>query len=179
MKKETLLLKIMGKIVHQLITSNFITDFTKYDTDFIVKSQGAVRFIWQVRDTGTWLYPYNEPDWAKRLVERMDAYKSMGVSNLYYYYNRDKLVPVFEKDVRIIAAKHEELRTKYHQGNMSIKEVLIDVEFELSKMNDSINPHVKENIQIIKSRVEHLLTSGYHEDANYISSWDEAAKFFL
>ena len=179
MKKETLLLKIMGKIAHQLITSNFITDFTKHDTDFIIKSQGAVRFIWQVRDTGTWLYPYNEWDWAKRLIERIDAYKSMGVSNLYYYYNRDKLVPVFESDVRIIAVKHEELRTKYHRENMSIKEVLIDVESELSAMNGSTHPLVKENIQVIKSRVEHLLRSGYHEDANYISSWDEAAEKFL
>jgi hypothetical protein len=163
----------MGKIARQLIKSNFITDFTTHDANTINRTGGRVKFIWQVRNTGTWLYMYNEQDWAERLLERMNCYKSSGTCNIYYYYDKKKLVPLFENDVLSIAKKHFELRQKHILNNMSIKEVLEDAALELSDKDKHINPLVKENILIVKKRAEHLLISGFDESANYISSWEE------
>ena len=106
------LLRVMGKIARQLIKSKFISDFIKHDTNTINETEAQVRFIWQVRDTGTWLYLFAEQDWAERLIERIDCYKSMGVSNIYYLYDKKKLVPIFENEVKDIAQKHIERREK-------------------------------------------------------------------
>jgi hypothetical protein len=105
----------MGRIARQLIKSIYITDFTTHDTNTINTVDGQVRFIWQVRDTGTWLYMYNEQDWAQRLIERIDCYKDMGVSNIYYYYNKKKLVPIFENDAIKIAEEHIKARKKIQE----------------------------------------------------------------
>ncbi|MDR1459495.1 MAG: hypothetical protein LBI60_04710 [Bacteroidales bacterium] len=110
--KTNRLLVIMGKIARQLITSNFVTDFTIHDTNTIKETGEKVRFIWQIRNTGTWLYMYNEQNWAERLIDRLDYYKSSGTSIIYYYYNKKKLVPIFESEVRDIAQKHIELKQK-------------------------------------------------------------------
>ena len=115
--KTNRLVIIMGKIARQLIKSNYISDFNTHDTSAIEKTEGKIRFIWQVRDTGTWLYLYNKQDWAERLIERIDYYKGAGISNIYYYYNKKKLVPIFESDVRFIAKKHIELRQKLLSTN--------------------------------------------------------------
>lgn len=163
------LLYIMGKVARQLIKS-YITDFEKHDTDRINKTNGQVKFIWQVRNSGTWLYMYNEEDWAERLIERIDIYKSAGDSNIYYYYDRNKLRPIFESEARHIAQKHFELRQKHLQKNMSIRDVLNDAKSGIDK-TESL--YVKENIRVIMNRAESLLTAGYDENANYISSWKE------
>lgn len=166
------LLYIMGKIACQLIKSH-MSDFEGHDTDQINKTNGQVKFIWQVRDAGTWLYMYNEEDWTERLIERIDYYKNAGISNIYYYYDRNKLKPIFENEARYIARKYFELRQKYLQNSMSIREVLDDAKSSIEKTDA---PYVKENILIIVNRAESLLTAGYDEKANYISSWKEFAE---
>lgn len=171
----TRLLYIMGKIARQLIKS-YISDFEKHDTGRINETNGRVKFIWQVRDTGTWLYMYNEEDWAERLIERIDYYKDAGISNIYFYYDRNKLKPIFENEARFIAGKHFELRQRYLQKNLSIREVLNDTKSGIDKTD---NLFVKENIQVIMNRAESLLTAGYEENANYISSWKDFTENIL
>jgi hypothetical protein len=100
----------MGKIARQLIKSQYITDFTRHDTDSVNLTEGAIRFIWQVRKNGTWLYLYNEQEWESKLIERIDYYRQAGISNIYYLYDRNKLHPIFENEVRYLAQKRIEVR---------------------------------------------------------------------
>jgi len=104
------LLHIMGKIARQLIKSQYIKDFTEHDAGFVSNTEGAVRFIWQVRDTGTWLYLYTEQEWEERLLERIDYYRQAGISNIYYTYDKQKLHPIFENEVKYLVKKRIEER---------------------------------------------------------------------
>lgn len=164
------LLHIMGKIAHRLIKSNFITDFTVHDANTIRRTNGQARFIWQVRNTGTWLYLFHEQDWAERLTGRMDCYKSSGTSNIYYYYNKRELVPLFESDALSMAKTHVELRQKHILNNMSIREALDDA---VSALNRTDSPYVKEHIRVVTGRAKALLEKGYDANAGYIPSWEE------
>ncbi len=170
------LLRIMGKIARRLIKSNFVTDFTIHDANTINRTNGQVQFIWQVRSTGTWLYLYNEQDWAERLLERIDCYKNSGTCNIYYYFDKKKLVPIFENDVLSIAKKHIELKQKHLQNNMSVQEVLDDALSDLKK-TDSL--YVKERIQLVIDQAKTLLEKGYDANANYLTFWKEFSEHIL
>jgi len=93
------LLGMMDSIAHKLITSIYITDFTKHDRKSIVDSEAKRPFIWQVYPSGTWLYFLDEADWKKRLCGRIEAYKSSSIENLYFMFNEDEFYPVFEKTI--------------------------------------------------------------------------------
>lgn len=62
-------------------------------------SEAQTPFIWQVRDTGTWLYFFDEADWKKRLSDRIEFYKSASHDNVYYYFDGEEFYPVFEQTV--------------------------------------------------------------------------------
>jgi hypothetical protein len=102
------LLGMMGEIARSLIKSHLITDFTGYDTKSIMKSNAKVPFIWQVRDTGTYIYFFDNPDWRKRLLERIEDYKYLNHENLYFLYDGEKFHPVFLKTVLEMATKDSE-----------------------------------------------------------------------
>lgn len=107
MKTHRLLI-IMARYANMLI-KGFHEDFTVIDTEAIKKRDSQVRFIWQVRDTGTWLYHFDEPGWEQRLLERINYYKG---NNIYFYYNKKKLRLIFESDVRKIAGERIKARQK-------------------------------------------------------------------
>jgi hypothetical protein len=98
------LLGVMGEIARSLITSMYITDFTTHDTKAILDSNAKAPFIWQVRDTGTWLYFFSSPDWKKKLSERMEYYIKNNIENLYFIYDGEKFHPAFLKTVLKIVA---------------------------------------------------------------------------
>ncbi|KAA6302839.1 MAG: hypothetical protein EZS26_001009 [Candidatus Ordinivivax streblomastigis] len=99
------LLDKMGEIARNLITSRHITDFTNHDTKSILDSNAKTPFIWQVRDTGTWLYFLNESDWKKRLLDRIESYKFLNHENLYFLYDGEKFCPIFLKTILEMASK--------------------------------------------------------------------------
>jgi hypothetical protein len=89
------LLRQMDVIARSLISSQFITDFTEYDAKSIFDGNAKVPFIWQVRDTGTWLYFLNNPDWKKQLPARIEFYEKNRIGNLYYMFDGEKFYPAF------------------------------------------------------------------------------------
>jgi hypothetical protein len=92
------LLGSMDRIAQKLIPSIYITDFTKHDRKAIVESKAQRAFVWQVRDSGTWLYFMDEDDWKKRLLEKMEIYKTFcSKENLYYLFDGEDFYPVFEQ----------------------------------------------------------------------------------
>jgi hypothetical protein len=93
------LLGVMDIIAHKLITSIFITDFTTHDRKTIVESKVQRPFIWQVRDSGTWLYFMDEENWKKRLLDRMEIYRNSSNENLYYLFDGKEFYPVFERQI--------------------------------------------------------------------------------
>jgi hypothetical protein len=93
------LLGTMDLIAHKLITSIYITDFTKHDRKSIFESNAVRPFIWQVRNCGTWLYFIDEADWKMRLLDRMEIYKSSSDENLYYIFDGEEFFPAFEQTI--------------------------------------------------------------------------------
>jgi hypothetical protein len=99
------LLGIMDRIAQKLITSIYITDFTIHDRKSILESVTGRPFIWQVRNSGTWLYFLDGSDWKKRLQERMESFKSISKENLYYCFDGKEFYPVFEQTVLKMAGE--------------------------------------------------------------------------
>jgi hypothetical protein len=99
------LLGMMDVIANKLITSIYITDFATHDRKSIVENNAERPFIWQVRDSGTWLYFLNEPDWKKRIVGSIEIYKSSSKENIYYLFDGDEFYPVFEQTVLKMATE--------------------------------------------------------------------------
>lgn len=105
------LLIIMARYANSLV-KNYITDFTKHDTEAIKNKDAQVRFIWQVYEKGTHLYHFDQQDWEQILIERIDYCKQSGESNIYFYYNRKKLRLIFESEARKIAEERIKTRQK-------------------------------------------------------------------
>ena len=93
------LLGTMDLLAQKLIPSIMITDFTVHDRKAITESNMNRKFIWQVRNSGTYLYFMDEPDWKKRLSERIESYKIMNKENLYYMYDGEDFYPVYKETV--------------------------------------------------------------------------------
>ncbi|MDR1502274.1 MAG: hypothetical protein LBT43_07455 [Prevotella sp.] len=112
MKPLRLSFLIMQKIVRQLLTKEHQSHFSKSILPKLLTTGGQVRFIWQINSKGTWLYLYNSADWEQLLLDRIAEYRTQDVSNIYYYYNKQKLLPIFENEARFIAGKRIEAREK-------------------------------------------------------------------
>ena len=97
------LLQLMDLIATSLITSLFITDFTIHDTGFIRQTKAKTPFIWLVYESGTHLYPLDNPNSMKRLIEIIDFYENYWKADFCLYrYDGKKLFPVFPKITRIV-----------------------------------------------------------------------------
>jgi len=103
---------LMQKIVRQLVCKQNQPHFSNNILPLLLPTGGQVRFIWQINSKGTWLYLYNSADWEQTLLERIAEYRAQDVSNIYYLYDKTKLLPIFENDVRHIARKRIEAREK-------------------------------------------------------------------
>ncbi|MBF0648702.1 hypothetical protein IR083_07705 [Dysgonomonas sp. GY75] len=103
---------LMQKIVRQLVCKENQSHFSNSILPLLLPTCGQVRFIWQINNQGTWLYLYDTADWEQTLLDRIAEYHAQDVSNIYYLYDRQKLLPVFENDVRHIAQKRIEARQK-------------------------------------------------------------------
>lgn len=103
---------LMEKIVRQLVCKEYQPHFSKAVLPQLLPTGGNVRFIWQVNNKGSWLYLYTKPDWEQTLLDRITEYRSHDVSNIYYLYDKQKLLPIFENDVRYIARKRIEARQR-------------------------------------------------------------------
>ena len=88
------LLEKMKEVVDNVMTA-FQTDFTEHDTDFILKTEGYVPFIWVVRESGTHIYSPTDEHALKRLKGFLEAHKYSGASFLIYVYTGEKLMPIF------------------------------------------------------------------------------------
>ncbi|MDR2085788.1 MAG: hypothetical protein LBP72_01300 [Dysgonamonadaceae bacterium] len=93
------LLGTMDRIAQQLITSIYITDFTIHDRKAILESKAGRAFIWQVRNSGTWLYFTDEADWKLRLSKWIEFYQNASTENLYYHFDGKEFYPVFKKQI--------------------------------------------------------------------------------
>ncbi len=103
---------LMQRIIKQLLKSQFQNDFLILDSYRIRESQGEICFIWQIHPEGTWLYTYDQEDWEKELLDRIESYRERGINSIYYRYDKTKLVPIFESEVRYLARKRLEVRNK-------------------------------------------------------------------
>jgi hypothetical protein len=99
------LLCMMDRIAQKLIASIYISDFTIHDRQQVSENNAQKPFVWQVRNSGTWLYFLDEPDWKKRLLERMDAFKCISKENLYYLFDGKDFYPVFEQTILKMASE--------------------------------------------------------------------------
>jgi|GEM_PF-5278923 len=106
------LISLMRKIARQLVHKAHQTDFELVDVDNITPTNGEVRFIWQLRHTGTNLYLYTEQGWEERLLENINYFCTKDISNIYYLYNKKKLIPIFKNEVRHLAIQRIRARNK-------------------------------------------------------------------
>lgn len=105
---------LMQRIIKQLLKPQYQNDLIG-DAYRISETQGEIRFIWQIHPEGTWLYTYDQVDWEKELLDRMESYRDKGISSIFYRYDKNKLVPIFESEVRYLARKRLEVRNKKTQ----------------------------------------------------------------
>lgn len=106
------LLSIMRKIFQQLVNKNFHEEFQKFVYPIIEATKGEVFFIWMLRSNGTSLFLYNTPGWEQELIDSIDEVRQQDISRIYYRYDRKKLVPIFENELRYLARKRLEVRNK-------------------------------------------------------------------
>lgn len=109
---------LMQKLVRQLVCKENQSHFSNAVLPLLLPTGGNVRFVWQINSKGSWLYLYDMADWEQTLLDRITEYRSHDISNIYYLYDKQKLLPIFENDVRYIAKKRIEVR-----GKKSIKQI--------------------------------------------------------
>ena len=91
MNKRTLIL-LMHKIALKYITSSYITDFLIHDIKAIYEDgegDAECSFIWQVRNTGTWLHRFCGDDWESRTLVYLNNYPEN--TQHYFHYNRKRI----------------------------------------------------------------------------------------
>ncbi|GHU83911.1 hypothetical protein FACS189415_7340 [Bacteroidia bacterium] len=95
------LIRIMGIIASNLISTAYITDFTIHDVEFIRQTKAKVPFIWLVKESGTSICQMDFTCSIKNLIVRMDHYDSSSAeSYCLFRCNGSGLYPVFPKVIR-------------------------------------------------------------------------------
>jgi len=95
------LLQLMELIATNLITTQYITDFTIYDTNFVHRTNAETPFIWLVYYSGTHIYALNDVKEIQHFTEKLDHFENYSNSEFCLYrYDGNKLFPVFPKVIK-------------------------------------------------------------------------------
>jgi urate oxidase len=96
------LLQLMEWIATSLITSQYITDFTIHDTNFIRRTNAETPFVWLVYESGTHIYSLNDIQEIRNFKEVLDVFENYRKSDFCLYkYDGNRLFPVFPKITRM------------------------------------------------------------------------------
>jgi hypothetical protein len=96
------LLQLMELIATSLITSQYITDFTVHDTNFIRTNVGKP-FVWMVYNSGTHIYAADNIQDVRHFKKMLDHYENYSHADFCLYrYDGDKLFPIFPKTAHIL-----------------------------------------------------------------------------
>ena len=97
----TELLQLMELIATNLITTQYITDFTVHDTNFVRRTNAETPFVWMVYYSGTHIYALNNAKEIQKFTEMLYYYENHSNSEFCLYrYDGNKLFPVFPKVIK-------------------------------------------------------------------------------
>jgi len=97
----TKLLQLMELIATSLITTQYITDFTIHDTNFVRRTNAETPFIWMVYYSGTHIYALNDKQENLNFTKILEYYENYSNSEFCLYkYDGNKLFPIFPKVIK-------------------------------------------------------------------------------
>lgn len=98
------LIFLLHKIACKYITSSYITDFLIHDIKTIYEKGIESGFIWQVRDTGTWLHRFCGENWQERALTYICHYSENFPQHFFLFdgkkirrITKEKAIEIVEK----------------------------------------------------------------------------------